>query len=101
MSAMIEAAVGRLPQVDFAEIHELADAVSARGAGEAFDGLMNALYDWLAARARGRTGASLASIADLWDKIRAATREAEAYNLDKKLHVLSVFAEFSAAARRL
>jgi DNA polymerase-3 subunit delta' len=101
MGAMIEAAVGRLPQVDFAEIHKLADAVSARGAGEAFDGLMNALYDWLAARARGRTGANLASIADLWDKIRAATREAETYNLDRKLHVLSVFAELSAAARRL
>jgi DNA polymerase-3 subunit delta' len=101
MGAMIEAAVGRLPQVDFAQIHKLADAVSARGAGEAFDGLMNALYDWLSARARGGTSANLASIADLWDKIRAATREAEAYNLDKKLHVLSVFAELSAAARRL
>jgi DNA polymerase-3 subunit delta' len=101
IGAMIEAAVAQLPQVDFAQIHKLADAVSARGAGEAFDGLMNALYDWLAARARRGEGASLASIPDLWDKIRAATREAETYNLDRKLHVLSVFAELSAAARRL
>ena len=49
---MIEAAVGRLPDVDFAQVHKLADAVGARGAGDAFDGLMNAVYDWLAARAR-------------------------------------------------
>jgi DNA polymerase-3 subunit delta' len=102
MGAMIEAAVARLPNPDFREIHKLADAVSARGAGDAFDALMNAVYDWLAARARsGEAAARLASIADLWDKIRAATRETETYNLDKKLHVLSVFAELSAAARRL
>jgi DNA polymerase-3 subunit delta' len=102
IGAMIEAAIARLPEADFREIHKLADAVSARGAGDAFDGLMNALYDWLAARARGGgQGARLASIAELWDKIRAATREAETYNLDRKLHVLSVFAELSAAARRL
>jgi DNA polymerase III subunit delta' len=100
--AMIAAAITRLPEVDFREIHRLADVVSARGAGDAFDGLMNALYDWLSARARaGGQAARLASIAEVWDKIRAATREAEAYNLDKKLHVLSIFAELSAAARRL
>jgi DNA polymerase-3 subunit delta' len=102
IAAMIEAVVGRLPDADFREIHRLADAVSARGAGDAFDGLMNALYDWLAERARGGgQTARLASIAEVWEKIRAATREAEAYNLDKKLHVLSIFAELSAAARRL
>ena len=102
IGAMIEAAIAQLPDADFREIHKLADAVSARGAGEAFDGLMNGIYDWLAARARGGgQAARLASIAEVWDKIRAATREAEIYNLDKKLHVLSVFAELSAAARRL
>ncbi|WP_158815142.1 DNA polymerase III subunit delta' [Methylocapsa sp. S129] len=102
VGALIEAAIARLPDADFREIHKLADAVSARGAGDAFDGLMNALYDWLAARAKsGEQGARLASIAEVWDKIRAATRETESYNLDKKLHVLSVFAELSAVARRL
>ena len=101
IGALIEAAIAQLPDADFREIHKLADAVGARGAGEAFDRLMNALYDWLAARARDPRGASLASIAELWDKIRAATRETETYNLDRKLHVLSVFAELSAAARRL
>jgi DNA polymerase-3 subunit delta' len=100
--ALIDAAVARLPEVDFRQVHRLAEAVAARGAGAAFDTLMTALYDWLAERARGGgQAARLASIADIWDKIRAATREAEAYNIDRKLHVLSVFAELSAAARRL
>jgi DNA polymerase-3 subunit delta' len=101
-AAMIDAVIAQLPNADFRDIHKLADVVSARGAGDAFDGLMNALYDWLAGRARtGGQAPSLASIAEVWDKIRAATRETEAYNLDKKLHILSIFAEISAAARRL
>jgi len=100
--ALIAAVVAQLPDADFREVYKLAEAVSARGAGDSFDDLMNALYDWLAQRAKeGRPGARLAPIADLWDKIRATTREAETYNLDMKLHVLSVFAELSAAARRL
>jgi DNA polymerase-3 subunit delta' len=100
--ALIEAVVARLPEIDFRQVHRLADVVAARGAGAAFDTLMNALYDWLAERARGGgQAARLASIADIWDKIRAATREAEAYNIDRKLHVLSVFADLSAAARLL
>jgi DNA polymerase-3 subunit delta' len=101
VGALIEGAVAQLPAADFRDVHKLADAVAGRAAGDAFERLMNALYDWLAARARDPQGASLASIAELWDKIRAATRETETYNLDRKLHVLSVFAEFSAAARRL
>jgi len=102
IGALIDAAVARLPQVDFREVHRLADVVGGRGAGEAFDGLTIALYDWLAERARGAgQGPRLASIAELWDKIRAATRETETYNLDRRLHVLSIFAELFAAARRL
>jgi DNA polymerase III subunit delta' len=102
IGAMIEAAVAQLPDPDFRDIHKLADAVSARGAGDAFDSLLNAIFVWLGLRARNGQGPQrLASIAELWDKIRAATRETETYNLDKKLHVLSVFAELSAAARRL
>lgn len=100
VSALIEATLGRLPEVDFRQIHKLADAVSARSAGDAFDRLMNALYDWLSARAR-RQGANLASIAELWEKLRVATRETVDYNLDRKLYILSLFADLSAAARRL
>ena len=38
-------------------------------------------------------------IGGLWDRLRAAERETEAMNLDRKLHVLAVFAEIAATER--
>jgi DNA polymerase-3 subunit delta' len=104
LEAMIAAAIAKLPDSDGRAVHRLAEAVSARGADDAFEGLTLALYDWVEAQARARAGegaARLAPLAELWDKARAATRDTETYNLDKRLHVLSLFAELSAAARRL
>ena len=101
---LIEAALAELPLADGRAVHRLADAVAARGADDAFEDFTLALYDWLAGRAEAGAGegaARLAPLAELWDKARAATRDAETYNLDKRLHVLSLFAELSAAARRL
>jgi DNA polymerase III subunit delta' len=104
INGLIAAVIAGLPDCDERAVHQLAEAVGGRGARDELEMLMLALYDWLAARARARSGEGpevLASIAELWDKARAATREAETYNLDKRLHVLSLFAELSAAARRL
>jgi hypothetical protein len=39
-------------------------------------------------------------IGGLWDRIRAAQRETEELNLDRKLHVLALFAEIAATAAR-
>jgi DNA polymerase III subunit delta' len=100
--ALIDEAIAQLPDADFRAIHKLADAVAGRGEGDAFDTLMNGVYDWLAQRLREpSSGQSPQAIGDLWDRIRAATREADALNLDRKLHVLSTFAEISTAARRI
>jgi DNA polymerase-3 subunit delta' len=104
LERLIEAALAELPQADGRAVHKLADAVAARGADDAFEDFTLALYDWLAGRAEaggGEGAARLAPLTELWDKARAATRDAETYNLDKRLHVLSLFAELSAAARRL
>jgi len=104
IGALIGAVIERLPDYDERAVYQLAEAVAGRGARDEMEILMLALYDWLAARARARSGEGaerLASIAELWEKARAATREAETYNLDKRLHVLSLFAELSVAARRL
>jgi DNA polymerase III subunit delta' len=104
IEAMIAEAVAKLPHSDGRAVHRLAEAVSGRGNEEAFEALILALYDWLAERAQERAGEGagrLAPIAELWDKARAATRDAEIYNLDKRLHILTLFDELSAAARRL
>jgi hypothetical protein len=34
----------------------------------------------------------------LWDRIRAAERETEALNLNRKLHILGLFAEIASTA---
>ena len=70
--------------------------------GESFAALSAALYEWLAARARAdATLAQRRTLASLWDRIRAATRETEALNLDRRLHVLAVFEDIASEARRL
>ena len=39
-------------------------------------------------------------IGGLWDRIRAAERETEALNLDRKLHIQALIAEIAATAPR-
>jgi DNA polymerase-3 subunit delta' len=102
VGALIDAAIAQLPNADPRAIHKLAEAVSGRAAGDAFAALTAALYDWLAARARGDASpAQRQALTTLWDKLRASTRDTEALNLDRKLHVLAVFEEISARARFL
>jgi DNA polymerase III subunit delta' len=102
VGALIDANLDRLPRPDFLSVHALADAVTGRAAGDAFDRLTVALYDWLAARAREPSSpARLEAIAALWERLRARTRETEAYNLDRKLHVVAMFQEIFERARAL
>jgi len=100
LGALIDTTLAQLPRADPRAVHRLADAVSGRAAGDAFERLTAALYDWLAARGREPSSpARLETIAALWDRLRAASRETEALNLDKKLHVLAVFEEIAARGR--
>ncbi len=99
VGALIDAAIAQLPNADPRAIHKLAEAVSGRAATDAFAALTAALYDWIAARARAEASpAAREALTTLWDKLRAATRDTEALNLDRKLHVLAVFEEISARA---
>ena len=77
-------------------------ALAGRVANEAFEAFHRELYDWLAAYAAKAVSSPLGAweIGALWDRIRDAARETEAMNLDRKLHVLAVFAEIAASARR-
>lgn len=80
----------------------LAEALGSRASSEAFDAFHRELYDWLAGYAARTVSSPLRAweVGSLWDRIRAAARETDALNLDRKLHVLGVFAEIEAAARR-
>jgi DNA polymerase-3 subunit delta' len=102
IGALIESSIGGLPRPDPRAVAKLAEALGPRTANEAYQAFHRDLYDWLAAHAF-RTVSSAAraeEIAALWNRIRAAARETEALNLDRKLHVLAVFAEIAATAPR-
>lgn len=99
-----------LPAIDFAGVHELADKVSGRGLDEEFESFVALVGDWLSRRVRGlaeptgalspgTSGASVASWAAVWDKLRESSVQAEALNLDRKQVVLQVFTALANATR--
>jgi DNA polymerase III subunit delta' len=102
LGALIDAAIAQLPRVEPRMIHRLADAVADRAAADSFAALNAALCEWLAMRARAAASPTARrTLAELWDRLRAATRETEALNLDKRLHVLAAFEDIAAQSRRL
>ena len=57
--------------------------------------------DWLSARLSALAGEPhrLAQVAEVWDKVTRAARDAEIYNLDRKPLVFSVFGLLAETAR--
>ena len=100
MGALIDSIVAGLPRPDPRAVARLVDAVGGRAADEAYRGFHRELYDWLVTYARDVEPGSLRveEIGELWDRIREAERETEALNLDRKLHILALFAEIAATA---
>jgi len=102
VGALIDAAIAQLPRVEPRMVHRLADAVGDRAAADSFAALNAALCEWLAMRARAAASPpARRALTELWDRLRAATRETEALNLDRRLHVLAAFEDIAAQARRL
>ena len=100
VGALIDAIVAGLPRPDPRAVARLADAVGGRAGEEAYRAFHRELYDWLAAYARDVEPGSprVEEIGGLWDRIRDAERETGALNLDRKLHILALFAEIAATA---
>jgi DNA polymerase-3 subunit delta' len=89
-----------LPQVDARALHALADKVSGVEM-QTLAGFMDAVNGWLSARLRSGPQEShrLARLGAVWEAVNHAAREAEAYNLDRKPFVFSVFDRLAEAAR--
>jgi DNA polymerase-3 subunit delta' len=96
MIAMLD----RLPQLDPRALHALGEELAGTDAAPlaAFKDTVNS---WLSARLRSgpQDSARMARVAAAWDKVNSAGREAEAYNLDRKPFVFSVFGALAEAAR--
>lgn len=91
-----------LPRLDWEAVHRLTDEIAPRAASGSFERFVETTLDWLHMQVTqaGHGPARLAPFAEVWEKLRRATRESEAYNLDKKPLVLLTFADLAAAARR-
>jgi DNA polymerase-3 subunit delta' len=102
LGALIDSIVASLPRADPREVAKLAAAIGGRAGDEAYRTFHRELYDWLASYARELEPPSfqVKEIGGLWDSIRAAERETEALNLDRRLHVLALMAEIGATAPR-
>jgi DNA polymerase-3 subunit delta' len=90
----------RLPALDPRALHALGDEIAGTQA-ETLAAFMDAVNAWLSARLQSgrQDGARLARVAEVWAAVNNAAREAEAYNLDRKPLVFSVFGRLAEAAR--
>ena len=102
LDAMVGQLLGRLPSVEWRDVHKLADQVAGRDGEAAFETAMTAVYDWLGGVVRDGTLMNprrLAPYAEVWEKIAAMARETDALNLDKRPLILSIFSDLAAAVR--
>jgi DNA polymerase-3 subunit delta' len=96
MLALLE----RLPEVDPRALHALGDEIAGTDV-ETLAAFMDTVNAWLGERLRTepQQPQRLARIADVWASVNAAGRDTEAYNLDRKPFVFSVFGKLADAAR--
>jgi DNA polymerase III subunit delta' len=98
------ALLATLPQIDSRELHALGEALggSDRVALAAF---IDSIDRWVSQRLRADDANAnanlprLARLAEVWEKINRAARDTEAYNLERKPLVFSVFGLLSEATR--
>ncbi|MET0970562.1 MAG: DNA polymerase III subunit delta' [Tardiphaga sp.] len=91
-----------LPNVDPRELHALGEALGTTDR-VALGAFVDSVDRWIGERMRtGDANANLprlARLAEVWDKINRAARETEAYNLERKPLVFSVFGLLAEAVR--
>jgi DNA polymerase III subunit delta' len=90
----------RLPAIDPRALHALGDEIAGTQA-ETLATFADAVNTWLSARLRSgpQQGLQLARVAEVWASVNQTMREADAYNLDRKPLVFSVFGRLAEAAR--
>ncbi|MHB2166325.1 DNA polymerase III subunit delta' [Alsobacter sp. R-9] len=100
--AHMRTALSRLPAVDWTDAHAIAEGVAGRANDATFEAVVESMFTWLSEQAHAAAGegaARLAPLAEVWDKIARALREARAFNLDRRALILSLFSDLSEAAR--
>ncbi len=79
---------------DWTNAHRIADALSKRGQEDAFAMFIDLTSRWIAEQVRSSSQpdiTTLAALADIWEDTSRSARLANAYNLDRKQVILSLF----------
>lgn len=93
-----------LPRMDLQQTMALAEKIAGRDQGEAFQTMIGTVEEWASDIVRSRAGLGprrLAPLVEVWEKSAQAAREAEAYNLDRRPLVISMFGDLADAVRRI
>jgi DNA polymerase-3 subunit delta' len=91
--------LARLPATDPRALHALGDSLD-RGDDDLFDIFVETARAWLSQRLdRTAEPGRLVVVADAWDRLNSAARDAEIYNLERKPLVFNVFGLLAEAAR--
>jgi DNA polymerase-3 subunit delta' len=90
----------RLPQLDAKALHAIGEGIAGTDS-ETLTAFMDNINTWLSDRLHTGPQESrhLARVAEVWEKVNRAGRDADAYNLDRKPFVFSVFGLLAEAAR--
>jgi DNA polymerase-3 subunit delta' len=96
----IAALLDRLPETDARALHSLGESI-AGSASEPLEAFVDIVNDWMSARlANGSPNkGQLVRMAEAWDTINRAARDADTYNLERKPLVFNVFGLLAEAAR--
>jgi DNA polymerase-3 subunit delta' len=95
----IVAMLDRLPSVDPRALHALGDRLAGTETAT-LAAFVDAVNGWFSDRlAAPQDGARLDALAQAWEKVNGAARDAETYNLDRKPLVFSVFGWLAEASR--
>lgn len=88
----VVAQLDRLPTVDPRALHALGEALGGTEP-QRLEAFVDTVNEWLAARtAKGpQENRRLVRLAEAWDKVNQAARDADTYNLDRKPLVFAVF----------
>ncbi len=92
--------LAQLPNPDPRALHALGDALSG-SEPQTLAAFMDMVNGWLSSRldASRHSGAHMAKAAQAWEKVNRAARDVEAYNLERKPLVFSVFGLLADTAR--
>src|SRR3954466_222268 len=99
-----EALLATLPRVDPRDLHALGDALGGTDR-QVLATFIDSIDRWLSQRLRADEANAnanlprLARLAEVWEKINSAARDTEAYNLERKPLVFSVFGLLAEATR--